>query len=161
MKVIFGYDKMKFHPIIKSFIKPFELLKESLVVGIYTTVIAFSLSVFISYSKNVYLFFFILGFTKHFLGFWLQLQTLYCNYGETCKKMHNLNPVWKWKALEPSLLENMGEGILFILVGLLLKKVFSIPNVYFVSFFVGFLTHFIADWIGAHSYFCKKRCVKI
>ena len=159
MKVIFCYDKMNVDSIINLFVQLFELLKESIAVGIYTVVIAFFLSFIIYYPKNILFFLFILGFTKHFIGFWLQLQTLYCNYGETCKSNHDLNNQKQiWTALEPSFLENVGEGILFIMVGVFIKKVFSIHNVYFVSFFIGVLTHFIADLFGFHIYFCKRRC---
>ena len=140
------------------------LLCESTIVGIYTTVLAFVLSFFIpSTQKNVLnfiFFFFTLGFIKHFLGFYLGLQSFYCNYGIECRKRENNTNL---KARKPSFFENLSEGIIFVVFGLILKNLFSIfkygNNIYLISFFTGFFLHLISDIIGVHTFFCKYYCL--
>lgn len=144
------------------------LLGESTIVGIYTTVltfvIAFIPSFFIpSTHKNVLhfiFFFFTLGFIKHFLGFYLGLQSFYCNYGIECSKKDDNNNL---EARRPSFFENLLEGIVFVLFGLIFKNIFSMllkygNNIYLISFFTGFFLHFISDMVGVHAFFCKYYC---
>jgi hypothetical protein len=140
------------------------LLGESTMVGFYTLIMGFFLSFLILPTKkniSFVLFFFVLGFLKHDLGFWLGLQTFYCNKGEKCKKVHNNNHQ-TWKAKEPSLLENVGEGILFVLFGWMLQKLFFITytHIYVTSFFIGFLLHVISEFSGVHTFFCTHRCIQ-
>ena len=134
---------------------------ETSIVGFYTVIIAFFISFFIPNTneyKTFLIFLFILGFLKHFLGYWLQLQTLYCNYGIACKREKNKQTTTHWKAKEPSFIENIGEGILFVMVGFLIKKIFHIHNIYLISFFIGLFTHLIFELLGFHAFFCKNRC---
>lgn len=150
---------MKKHNII-------ALLSESVFVGLYTLVIAFFLSFFIPNTKiynSFFIFLFILGFMKHLLGYWIQLQTLYCNYGVACKINKNTSLMNTWKAKEPLFIENIVEGLLFVIVGFLIhlctfKKLFDFQNIYYVSFMIGVFAHLIFDLVGFHTFFCKKRC---
>lgn len=137
---------------------------ESIVVGTYTTVLAFVLaSVLTSTQKNVLnfiFFFFTLGFIKHLLGFYLGLQSFYCNYGVECSKRENNTNL---EAVRPSFFENLLEGIVFVLFGCILRNIFLIllkygNNIYLISFFTGFFLHFISDMVGIHSFFCKYYC---
>jgi ribose/xylose/arabinose/galactoside ABC-type transport system permease subunit len=138
-----------------------------MIVGIYTTVLASVLTSVLSFfipsiQKNVLkfiFFFFTLGFIKHFLGFYLGLQTFYCNYGKECsKRVNNKN----LEAITPSFFENLLEGIVFVVFGLIFKNIFSIfkygNNIYLISFFTGFFLHFITDMVGVHTFFCKYYC---
>ena len=144
----------------------FVLLKESIVVGIYTTIVALLLIyLFQSINKTKFhssiWFFFILGFFKHFLGYFLNLQTIYCNEGQQCKKIHlhqNLILNSNVKAIQPSLLENTGEGIVFVIFGLILTQLFKIKNTLLNAFLIGFFLHIISDIVGLHTYFCKYFC---
>lgn len=141
----------------------FMLLKESMIVGIYTTIIALLLIYLIQTinKTNFYLsiwFFFILGFVKHLLGYFLNLQTYYCNHGIQCKKIH-FNQNLNLKAIQPSLLENMGEGFLFVISGLIFTQLFKIKNPFVIAFLIGFCLHIVSEKIGLHTYFCKYYCV--
>ena len=139
---------------------------ETIVVGIYTSVLAFTIasvpSFFIpSIQKNLLnfiFFFFTLGFIKHLLGFYLGLQSFYCNYGIECRKRVNNTKY----ARKPSFFENLSEGIIFVVFGLIFKNLFSIfkyeNNIYLISFFTGFFLHLISDIIGVHAFFCKYYC---
>jgi hypothetical protein len=142
---------------------------ESIVVGIYTLVLAFVLSFFLSFfipsiQKNVLnfiFFFFTLGFIKHLLGFYLGLQTFYCNYGVECSKRENNKNL---EARKPTFFENLLEGIVFVVFGCILRNLFSIlfkygNNIYLISFFTGFFLHLISDIIGVHTFFCKYYCL--
>jgi hypothetical protein len=140
------------------------LLKESMIVGIYTTIIAvflFYLIQIVNKSSKILLsirFFFVLGFLKHFLGYYLNLQTEYCNQGVQCKK-NRLNFNLNLKAIQPSLLENSGEGLAFVLMGLLFTNLFKIKNLFLIAFLIGFSLHIFSDLTGIHTYFCKYYCV--
>jgi hypothetical protein len=146
------------------------LLSESTFVGFYSIVIAHFLSFFLLPTKkkiSFVLFFFFLGFLKHGLGFLLGLQTWYCNEGEKCKEIHDKHDNTndhetnkKWKAKQPSLLENLGEGILFLLFAWILTKIFTINNLYLTTFLVGFLLHIISEFSGFHAFFCNHRCIQ-
>jgi hypothetical protein len=142
------------------------LLSESIFVGFYTLIIGIFLSFLILPTKkniSFVLFFFLLGFLKHGLGFLLGLQTWYCNEGEKCKKIHDKHDHTNHnvrKAKQPSLLENFGEGILFIVFGWILTKIFTINHLYLTTFLVGFLLHIISEFSGFHDFFCTHRCIQ-
>ena len=98
------------------------LLIEAILVGLYTIVIAFFLS--FSFIKGIS-FFFILGFLKHYLGYITGLQSWYC------KKRNvnvNANVKTKERKIQPSLLQNIQEGIAFIILSFLIKKYLKIKD---------------------------------
>ena len=124
-----------------------KLLLESLFVGVYTCIITFFIS-FMVYS-NFTLLLFVVGFLKHFLGYYLKIQDYYC---ATCVKGSKSHTT-KQLLLGESIL----EGGVFIILGLLLKV--FIENRWILMFLLGFLLHMIAEYVGVHKYFCKNRCV--
>ena len=125
------------------------LFIEAILVGLYTLVIAF----FLSFSlKNNFIFFFILGFLKHYLGYITGLQSWYCE--KRNKEINQINT--KEKAQPSLLLQNVQEGIAFIILSFIIQKVFKIKDIYFIAFLTGFLLHLFAEFTGIHTIFCKN-----
>jgi hypothetical protein len=58
--------------------------------------------------------------------------------------------------LENVWVENVGEGILFVLVGL--PAFTLIPNKWIAAFMTGILANVVAEYTGIHEYFCKNSC---
>ena len=112
------------------------IIYEATIVGLYSDII-FRLVNFI-YKKSSIFSLFIVGFLKHFLGYFLRLQTIFCKYRG------------KGKAIitRTFLSECIIEGIVFTIMYLL------IPN----AFITGFLLHIISEYIGVHKLFIKYRC---
>lgn len=142
-------------------------LLESLFVGIYTVLIF----LFVSYSPidNVYMRLFSIGFVKHFLGHYLSLDTYYCNYGDACvsDKSFSINfhfdfdesRVVKKKSVTTTVnlvLESIGEGVLFLILGSILSTV--LKNRFLLYFSIGFILHTGFELIGVHKKFCQDRC---
>lgn len=99
---------------------------------------------------NLYLYLFIIGFLKHFLAYFLQIQHYYCFVKEN--KKTNYDYLIK---------DSIYEGICFIILGNIIIKIFNLEENLFVALFiVGFTFHIIAEYIGIHKYFLKYRCVK-
>jgi hypothetical protein len=140
-------------------------LLESLFVGIYTALIF----LFVSFSpiENIYLRLFSIGFVKHFLGHYLSLDTYYCNYGDACvshKSFSNNNDfhesrVGKKKSVTTTVnlvLESIGEGVLFLILGSILLTV--LRNRFLLYFSIGFILHTGFELLGVHKKFCQVRC---
>ena len=100
-------------------------------------------------SSNFTLLLFVVGFLKHFLGYYLKIQDYYC---ATCVKGSKSHVSTKILFGESIL-----EGGLFIVLGLLLGV--FIENRSLLMFLLGFLLHIIAEFVGVHKYFCKTRCL--
>jgi len=124
-----------------------KVVIESIFVGVYTCVIYLFLSYFIS--SNFILLLFVVGFLKHFLGYYLKIQDYYC---ATCLK-DSKSYTTKRLLFGESIL----EGGVFVILGTLLKV--FIENRWILMFLLGFLLHIIAELVGLHTYFCKNRCV--
>ena len=123
---------------------------ESIFVGIYSCIIY----VFIrNVVNNVHVLFFLTGFIKHLLGYLLNIHSLYCKYGYACKQYTKTTAVYS-KYL---VLESIGEGILYLLFGIILSKL--ILNKLLVVFIIGILLHLIFEILQIHRLFCKKRCL--
>lgn len=149
-------------------------LIESLFIGIYTVLIY----LFVSYSpiENVYLRLFSIGFVKHFLGHYLNLDTYYCNFGSACvsdkafnssyndlNSNSNLNEKTCKKTVLTTTsilaLESVGEGILFLLLGSILLFISYLrKNRFLLYFFIGFILHTGFELLGIHKIFCQDRC---
>jgi hypothetical protein len=136
-------------------------LLESLFVGIYTVLIF----LFVSFSPidNVYMRLFSIGFFKHFLGHYLNLDTYYCNFGDACvsdKSFSNAFGHYKRKAVTVNLvLESVGEGFLFLILGIMLLTIrYLRKNRFFLYFSIGFILHTGFELIGVHKKFCQDRC---
>ena len=131
------------------------IYKESLFVGIYTIFIYLLVQIF--FKHNIYLLLFIVGFCKHYLGYFLGLHHYYCKYGYACmKNKHTTN-----KSFVISLfLESILEGFYFILVGSILYMFFLEKEKHHLLFFglLGFFIHIFSEIIGIHQIFCE-RCI--
>jgi len=124
-----------------------KLLGESLFVGVYCCLIYFFVS--FAVSSNFALLLFVVGFLKHFLGYYLKIQDFYC---ATCVKGSK-----SYTTKQILLGESILEGVVFIILGFLLGV--FIENRGVLMFLLGFLLHMIAEFTGVHKYFCKNRCV--
>lgn len=117
-----------------------DVIAESIFVGIYC-VFLFTI---LSYAKiqTVSLFFFILGFFKHFLGFFLGLHAVYCN----CSILPNYSILFG---------ESILEGFAFLILYHIFYRL--IPKIW-VAFTIGFILHILAEIFGLHKWFCEKSC---
>jgi len=124
-----------------------KVLTESLFVGVYTCIIYFFASYIVS--SNFTLLLFVVGFLKHFLGYYLKIQDYYCDTCVKGSKSHTTKQILFG--------ESILEGGVFIILGLLLKV--FIESRWILMFLLGFLLHMIAEFVEVHKYFCKNRCV--
>jgi hypothetical protein len=53
-------------------------------------------------------------------------------------------------------IESVGEGLVFVFVGLPLFLFFN--NKLVAAFFTGILANLLAEYSGIHNYFCKTSC---
>lgn len=128
---------------------------EAIAVGIYTCLIYLIISSFI---KNFYLLLLVVGFLKHFLGYFLGFHTLYCNNGEACIKV--LNQSYKYISNSNNLvIISVGESIMFLIVGILLRPFFPINKLY-LYFAIGVVLHILSENFLIHNIFCKHNCDK-
>ena len=129
---------------------------ESLFVGIYCSIIY---SIIIPFFDEYYMVLFIVGVLKHFLGLELYLHTLYCKYGDACERSKPAtNYVAKKISVKQRIFECLLEGTAFLVIGYIFS--FFTNDRIMTIFLIGFIIHIIAEQIGIHKQFCKKRCVK-
>lgn len=121
-------------------------LIEAIIIGIYSSLLFIPLNLLI---KNIYLIFFLTGFLKHFLGYFIGIHNLYC-------KFHNLE-IKKVKILQLTL-ESILEGILYLIGGTLLLKLSKTNGL--IVFLIGFILHIVFEIIGIHDSFLNNRCYK-
>lgn len=128
-----------------------NVYKEGLFVGIYTIFIYLCVQIF--FRHNIYLLLFLVGFCKHYLGYFLGLHDYYCKYGVACMK----NKYRTKKTFVNSLfLESILEGFYFVLMGSILYMFFSEKqNIIFFGI-LGFFIHVFSEIIGIHEYFCER-----
>jgi hypothetical protein len=103
------------------------------------------------------------GFIKHEIGYYLTIESNYCEKTDVCEKLaKQIQTTWidRFKVtfgfLENIWIENVGEGILFVLVGLPLFVLMK--NKLVAAFLTGILADIAAEYTGIHKYFCKKSC---
>ena len=132
---------------------------ESILVGIYSGVIAIILSFVL---HNYYYLLFLTGFIKHVGGYYLNIHTYYCNYGDACTRTRNGNNnnilISTNKPIQ-LIFESIIEGIAYVVCGFICS--FLISNMYVSVFIVGIAMHILAELLGIHRFFCKNRCVKL
>lgn len=129
------------------------LLIEANLVGLFSVTLSFFLLAgFFSVKNNNFIFFFILGFLKHYLGYITGLQNWYCKKRD--KEMNEI--LVNTKEIQPSLLQNIQEGIAFVIVSFIIQKIFKIKDIYFIAFLTGFILHILAEFFGIHTIFCKN-----
>lgn len=116
-----------------------DLIAQSIFVGIYC-VFLFTI---LSYAKieSSYIFF-VLGFFKHFLGFFLGLHAVFCN----CTILPKYAILFG---------ESILEGVAFLILYQIFHRLF--PKIW-VAFIIGFILHILAEIFGLHKWFCEKRC---
>ena len=158
---------------------------ESILVGIYSGVIAIILSFAL---HNYYYLLFLTGFIKHVCGYYLNIHTYYCNYGDACMRMcngNNNNNILISKNKPTQLIfESIIEGLAYIVGGFICSFFISlrlapseynrntstrfassafssISNMYISVFIVGIAMHILSELLGIHRFFCKNRCVKL
>jgi hypothetical protein len=129
-----------------------KIILEAILVGFYC-IIAYIIVGNIISINNLNLFLFILGFSKHFFGYLLNIQLLYCIHGYACSEFHNKGIDYKLGHL---LLDSLLEGFVFLFLGRFLDL--FIGHKYLLFFIIGCTLHILAEIIGFHTYFCKFIC---
>jgi hypothetical protein len=123
---------------------------ESMFVGIYSCIIYVLIRNLVN---NAFVLFFVTGFIKHLLGYLLNIHSLYCKYGYACQQFTKTTAIYS----NYLVLESIGEGILYLLFGIILGKL--IVNKVVVVFIIGVLLHLMFEILEIHRLFCKKRCL--
>jgi hypothetical protein len=140
--------------------------------GIYAVVIFVLLSHFFSakqylasFNKWVVLIFllFTFGYIKHNIGYYLTIESNYCKQTSICEETVLSNDVNLIDRIKYAIgfinnlwLENIGEGIIFVLVGL--PAFIIIENKLFAAFVTGILADMFSEYSGLHKYFCRTSC---
>jgi hypothetical protein len=120
-------------------------LLESVFVGLYSWIIYKIVHPFATSSSL----FFLVGFVKHFVGYWVGLHAYYCQYGDACT-VYRVSP-------NPSLfVGSLFEGTAYAILGTLL--VIHSKDVLF--FLIGILLHLLAEWTSVHTEFCKRCLIR-
>jgi hypothetical protein len=108
---------------------------------------------------------FTLGFVKHFLSYYLGIQTFFCNHGYQCKKVLANNTGVKnirYVATDNNLfIESLLEGLWFLVAGSAVFMVIGKVKPYIVMFVIGTLTHLIVEKMEIHKYFCRHNCIHL
>ena len=146
--------------------------KEVLYVAIYCSFIYWILTFILT---NDFLLFFVFGFLKHLLGYYTGRQDMFCNYGYSCLKIHEIRDDKKeHKATSNNLLlESFFEGLWFLFWGTAFLSVFGLNNpkirgnnkyklytIIFI-FLLGGFTHVLAEFTGLHTFFCRVKCLPV
>ena len=79
-------------------------LFESILVGIYSVIIYLFIQYFIS---SFTLSLLIVGFLKHYLGYYIGIHNLYCNYGDSSLKLHNNNTNYRYNSFDNAKVKNI------------------------------------------------------
>ena len=126
------------------------VLVESILVGIYSLFICFTLCLCSLCYRNL----FIVGFVKHLLGY-LFLHKLYCIYGNACTSNNTIS-IGHTVHNPYILLESIAEGLLYAGIGFILLRKF---NIYQTAFFIGFGLHLLFEISGIHKLYCARVCI--
>ena len=116
-----------------------NLIIEALFIGFYT-----SLFGIIPWNGNIYIYLFIIGFYKHFFGYYIGLHDYYCNNDKNNENAYIIK-------------DSILEGICFIIIGNLIFKIFNLHKMISL-FIIGFIFHIIAEFINLHKLFKYLRC---
>ena len=142
-----------------------NFILEALFVGLYSAVLFNVLFFFI---KNEYILLFTLCFLKHFLSYYFNIQTFFCNHGYACKKLlnddnnnnnnKNLKNITYIATNNNLTIESLLEGLWFLTTGSIIFMFIGKMKPFIVMFFIGFFTHILCEKIKIHKYFCKHNC---
>jgi hypothetical protein len=133
-------------------------LLESLFVGLYSLVIYLILKLFVLSSSSLY-FYFTIGFVKHLFGYFTGIHNYYYLYGDACQidKNKECEKGNKYNNTLNLFQESVLEGVWFMICIMILRPYF--PSIATIVFLVGVATHILAENVGIHREFCKKRCL--
>ena len=128
---------------------------EAVLIGLYCVLLYLFVSLFLKINAYKYFFLFVLGFFKHFCGYYLFLHTYYCNNGYSCIRntKNNLKAETTTKML---FIESLLEGAGFVFIGWVLSS--FTKNWLLTIFIIGFLLHILFELLNIHKYFCDTRC---
>jgi hypothetical protein len=142
---------------------------EAIGVGFYSVLLFLIFSTILhQLSIDVYLCLMITGFFKHFIGYYIGLQTWYCNNGATCISVHKKQT--KYIGLPTNLFYNsIVESIFYLFFGLIfyfiLLKIldkYLLQYIFIILYFLlGFFLHIFANHVGIHKSFCIHNCASI
>lgn len=135
---------------------------ESIFVGAYSAFLYFPLYALFSRHLRVPWIFFMAGVLKHFVGYLSGIHTYYCNKGEACKRAHPDQEQYVSKN-GWIFYESLGEGLLYGMISYFFyDRISANLDIQLVFIFcIGFFLHIIMEHIGAHTFFCKERCIHI
>ena len=119
---------------------------ESIIVGIYSCIIYALLSPLL-YKINILLLFFVVGFIKHVLGYYLLIHQYYCKYKYNVIKNYNKSII----------IESILVGSLFIIVGYIVSL--YLKNMVLNVFIIGVLLHIMFEISGMHTKFCHNNTI--
>jgi hypothetical protein len=122
-----------------------NLLIEQLGVGIFTSIIYLLL---LPFKLEYFTLLFLDGFFKHLLGYYLGIQTFFCD-----KHLPGTKSVVPFPRL---IAECILEGLLFLSFGFLLVKGGMARNI--TPYIIAFSIHIIIDLTGLHTLFLQHRC---
>jgi len=122
------------------------LYLEALFIGLYVLIIYIIIKL-LSIPFPFFIELFIIGFIKHFIGYYGGLQNFYCKYKYNVNINYN-NIIYQC----------ILEGLAFILLGYIIKTIFI--NKYLIYFILGFLIHIISEIVGIHYLFCNYNIIK-
>ena len=120
-----------------------NLIIEALFIGLYTSI----LSLLPLHKINIYIYLFIIGFLKHFIGYYIGIHNYYCNIYNKSVLISNKIYIY-----------SIYEGIVFIIIGIIVKRLLNL-NLFKTLFITGFLFHIIAEYIYLHKFFIDYRCI--
>jgi len=135
---------------------------ESGLVGLYSLLLYFVLALFVNNFLSLSFSFslFALGFFKHFLGYFLNIHTFYCNNGYACNKINRNKKIYTAFYNIPSLVaESILEGILFLVFGYFIYL--FIKTKFLITFIIGTILHILSEWLSIHDLFCKNHCINV
>jgi len=136
-------------------------LLESVLVGIYSVIIYLFIQYFIS---SFTLSLLIVGFVKHYLGYYIGIHTLYCNYGDRCLKLHNNNTNYISNNNFIYYYSFFDAFLYFILGYIFSILLFWYHNIkikhIIIIFLIGLVIHILSEKLFIHYFFCITNCNK-
>lgn len=155
-----------------------NLYLESIFIGFYCALISLCVIPFFKHKNGIILIvFFIIGFFKHYIAYYLGIHNYYCNYGAQCMKLHlsSTTPPEQIQSSAPRMVsrpefllwDSFYEGCFFLSIGWLITYLYGLhplthqPHLLYTTmmFFVwGFFIHLFSEWSGTHAFFCRERC---
>jgi hypothetical protein len=138
---------------------PTRVVIECVFVGMYC------LMIYMLFPKiqNIHTVYFIVGFSKHLLGYLTGLHSLYCKYGTACKWGSSATSIYS----NHLLMECIIEGVLFVCLRIFFVWICtSLMNVKItrntelaIIFSIGVCLHILFEVGKIHGMFCKYRCI--